>query len=287
VGTPSPTPTTTVSIRESLATVPGGIRANVRYLAAVAITVLAIASQYFVPQAIPALVPLYTSLWSGVLIVYGIPIVAFLVLVGAGPLQGWRDQMLEAGIHGLRWYGVLSLLAIFLAVLVVIVLTAIGENPVSTLQRETPVIQAAITDPWFWVAFSFVIGAVEETIFRGWIYGYWRSRPDGGGWTAVIGTSLLFAGVHAYYATTYGPVAIIAFLELFLIGTAFAQTVRMSGGNLVIVALLHGANDATAFYTLVNPAGGTGLHLAIILIGALIALILYLRTKGPPIVPFA
>ncbi|MCI4323034.1 MAG: CPBP family intramembrane metalloprotease [Thermoplasmata archaeon] len=274
-------------IWRSLADVPTDVVTHRRYVAAVAITVLAIASQYFLPQVFPALDPLYNSLLTGVLIVYGIPILAFLLLVGAGPLQGWKDQMLEAGIQGLRWYGVLSLLAIFLAVLVVIVLTAIGENPASALQRETPVIKAAVMDPWFWVAFSFVIGAVEETIFRGWIYGYWRSHPDGGGWTAVLGTSLLFAGVHAYYATTYGPIAIIAFLELFLIGAAFAQTVRMTGGNLVIVALLHGANDATAFYTLINPTGGTGLHLAIILVGALIALILYLRAQGPPHVPFA
>jgi membrane protease YdiL (CAAX protease family) len=262
-----------------------------RYLGAVAITILAIGSQYFVPQLIPALVPVYDWLVTGVLIVYGIPIAAFLLLVGTGPLDGWRDQMGEAAIQGVRWYGVYSLLAIFVAVLIVIVLTAIGENPISALQRETPVIKAAVTDPWFWVGFSFVIGAVEETIFRGWIYGFWRTRPGGDGWAPVIGSSLLFAGVHAYYATTYGTIAIVAFVELFLIGVAFAQTVRMTGGNLVIVALLHGANDATAFYTLINPNLGTGLHLALILLGALIALWLYVRERpetvrfspyGPP-----
>ncbi|MCI4373798.1 MAG: CPBP family glutamic-type intramembrane protease, partial [Thermoplasmata archaeon] len=101
----------------------------------------------------------------------------------------------------------------------------------------------------------------------------------------AIWTSVLFAGVHLYYATTYGTAAPLIFPSLFLLGFAFAATYRASGGNLVIVALLHGANDATAFLTLVNPVVADGLHYLVILVGAALGLILYLRPQTPPLAP--
>ncbi|MCI4370933.1 MAG: hypothetical protein L3J81_06370, partial [Thermoplasmata archaeon] len=159
MGTPTAAAEPPVSAVRYLAEVPSSVRAHARYFAAVTITVLAIASQYFVPQLVPALFSTYNWLPTGLLIVYGIPIAAFLLLVGTGPLHGWKDQMGEAAIQGVRWYGVLSLEAIFVAVFLVLLLTAIGQNPLNALQRETPVIKAAVTNPWFWVAFSFVIGA--------------------------------------------------------------------------------------------------------------------------------
>jgi hypothetical protein len=51
------------------------------------------------------------------------------------------------------------------------------------------------------------------------------------------------------------------------------------------VALLHGANDATAFLTLVNANLGDILHYAVILFGALIGLVLYLRPIPPDAPP--
>src|SRR5271157_5814822 len=59
-----------------------------RYFLGVAITVLAILSQYFVPELFPASTLLYGNLPGDVFVVYGIPIIAFTLLVaGAAVLR--------------------------------------------------------------------------------------------------------------------------------------------------------------------------------------------------------
>jgi membrane protease YdiL (CAAX protease family) len=258
-----------------------------RYGLGVAITVFAILSQYFVPQAVPALRPVYGTLLGDLAVVYGVPVLAFLLLVGGGPLRHWADRMSLATVEGLRWYGLFSLLALVVVLVLAVVYTAVDPSALKLLDRPNPALQQAVTDPWLFVALSFVVGAFEETIFRGWIFGFWRDQP--GSWVIpAIWTSVVFAGVHLYYATTYGVAAPLIFPSLFLLGFAFAATYRASGGNLVVVALLHGANDATAFLTLVNPAVGDGLHYGVILVGALVGLLLYLRPSAaaaPPIPP--
>ena len=252
-----------------------------RYCIGVVITVVAILSQYFVPEAFPALRPVYGTLVGDLAIVYGIPVVSFLLLVGTEPLRHWADRMEVATIEGLRWYGLLSLLALVIVLVLAIVYTVFDPSALQLLNKPNPALQQAVGNPWLYVALSFVIGAFEETIFRGWVFGFWRNRAAS--WLVpAVGSSALFAGVHLYYATTYGLAAPLIFPSLFLLGFAFAATYRASGGNLVVVALLHGANDATAFLTLVNPAVGDGLHYLVILVGAAIGLVLYLRTPPTP-----
>jgi membrane protease YdiL (CAAX protease family) len=261
-----------------------GAPSHARYAVAVGVTVVAILSQYFVPEAIPALRPVYGTLIGDLAVVYGIPAVAFALLVGAGPLRRWADHMGTAVIEGLRWYGALSLLALAVVLALAIVYEAVDPSALQLLNKPNPALQQAVGDPWLYIALSFVIGAFEETIFRGWIYGYWKNWS--GSWLIpATATSVLFAGVHLYYATTYTLAAPLIFPELFFLGFAFAATYRASGGNLVVVALLHGANDATAFLTLVNAPLGDGLHYLIILVGAALALVLYLRkpTAPPPV----
>ena len=251
-----------------------------RYFVGVAITVFAVLSQYFLPQAVPALRPIYGTLVGDLAVVYGIPVLAFLLLVGLGPLRHWADRMGLATVEGLRWYGLLSLLGLAIVLVLAVVYTALDPGALQLLNRPNPALQQAVGNPWLYVALSFVVGAFEETIFRGWIFGFWRDHP--GSWIVpAVWTSVLFAGVHLYYATTYGLAAPLIFPSLFLLGFAFAATYRASGGNLVVVALLHGANDATAFLTLVNPALGDGLHYLVILAGAAIGLYLYLRPNPP------
>jgi membrane protease YdiL (CAAX protease family) len=247
-----------------------------RYVAGVAITVFAILSQYFLPQTFPALLPIYQSLLGDLAVVYGIPVLAFVLLVGLDPLRHWADRMELATIEGLRWYGLLSLLALVVVLVLAIFYTAFDPAALRLLNRPNPALQQAVGNPWLFVALSFVVGAFEETIFRGWIFGFWSGRTTR--WVVpAIGSSIVFAGVHLYYATTYGPAAPLIFPSLFLLGFAFAATYQASGGNLVVVALLHGANDATAFLTLINPVVGDGLHYLVILVGAAIGLVLYLR----------
>lgn len=258
------------------------------YLAAVGISVLAILSQYFVPELVPATLPLYASFAGGLLVVYGIPIVAFLVLVGTRPLLRWRHATLRSSVPALGWYGALSLLSLLVIFLLTIVYLILDPGALDLLSRTNPVLESAASDPWFWVAFSFAVGAIEETIFRGWIFGYWLARGSRNTFVHAVWTSLLFAGIHLYYGTTYGAAAPLVYPELFFLGLAFALAVRASGGNLVWVAILHGANDATAFLTLVNYDAALALHYGVILLGALVALIAWLRSRAPaPLPPFA
>jgi membrane protease YdiL (CAAX protease family) len=252
-----------------------------RYFVGVGVTVLAILSQYFVPQTIPAARPLYSTLVGDVAVVYGVPILSFALLVGVGPLRRWKDRMGTATLEGLRWYGLLTLLALVVVFALAIVYEAVDPAALKLLSRPNPALQQAASNPWFFVAFSFAVGAFEETIFRGWIFGFWSGRA--GSWLVpATGTSVLFAFVHLYYATTYGPAAPLIFPSLFLLGFAFAATYQASGGNLVVVALLHGFNDATAYLTLVNPVLGDGLHYLVVLVGAALGLALYLRRNATP-----
>jgi membrane protease YdiL (CAAX protease family) len=252
-----------------------------RYFTGVAITVLAIVSQYVVPQNIPGTRVLYGNLPGDLFVVYGIPVLAFAFLVGKAPLRDWSKRMSLATWEGLRWYGLLALLALVVVIGLAEIYRVVDPAALKLLNRPNPALTQAEGDPWFFVGFSFVIGAFEETIFRGWIFGYWRDRP--GPWfVPATWTSVVFAGVHLYYGTTYGPAAPLIFPTLFLMGFALAAAYRFSGGNLVVPSLLHGANDATAFLTLVNLDVGLILHYGVILVGAVIGLVHYLRPSGGP-----
>jgi membrane protease YdiL (CAAX protease family) len=248
----------------------------IRYAVAVAVTLAAVLSQYFVPVLWPVTQPVYHTFAYDLLIVYGIPIVAFALLVGSAPLRNWRAHPRRAAWEGLRWYGLLSLLALAITIVLVLLYEALYPAALQLLQRENPALRAAAGDPWFFIGFSFVIGAIEETIFRGWIFGFFRNR-SGSWWVAATWTSALFAGTHLYYGTTYGAASPIIFPSLFLLGFALAATYRASGGNLVVPALLHGANDAFAFLTLVSNEAGLLLRFLLIGIGVVVGLIHFLR----------
>ncbi|MGB6442608.1 MAG: CPBP family intramembrane glutamic endopeptidase, partial [Thermoplasmata archaeon] len=255
-----------------------------RYAVAVGVTVLAIVSQYFVPELWTPALAVYGNLPGDLFVVYGIPVIAFALLVGVGPLRNWRDRMGVATVEGLRWYGGLSALSIAVLLVLILVYEAVDPAALQLLNRPNPALTQAAGNPWFWVAFSFVVGAFEETIFRGWVFGFWRTRSVY--WVVPAAwTSALFAGVHLYYGATYGAAAPLIFPGLFLIGFAFAATYRASGGNLVVVALLHGAHDAAAFYTLINPTLGSVLYYLLVLVGCVVALVYYQRNSATPLHP--
>jgi membrane protease YdiL (CAAX protease family) len=250
-----------------------------RYAVGVAVVAVAIFSQYFVPQAWPSSGSVYHSLAGDLAIVYGIPIVAFFLLVGVGPLRNWRANPRRAIVQGLSWYGAMGLLGFVVTIVLAILYEVLDPAALNQLSKPNPALQSAAGNPWFWVAFSFVVGAVEEAIFRGWIFGFWAGRTTS--WlTPAILSSALFAAVHAYYGTTYGLGALLIFPTLFLLGFAFAATYRYSGGNLVVVSVLHGVNDAAAYVTLVSSDAGTGLRYGLILLGSIVGLVYYLRSKS-------
>ena len=254
-----------------------------RYFTGVVITVFAIVSQYFLPQEFPPARLLYDNLPGDLFVVYGIPIVAFALLVGAAPLRSWGSRMGTATWQGLRFYGLLTLLGLLVVFVLAIIYEVIDPSALQLLNRPNPALEQAKGNPWFFVGFSFVIGAFEETIFRGFFFGYWRDRS--GPWMVpAVWTSVAFAGVHLYYATTYGPALPLIFPSLFLLGFAFAATYRFSRGNLVVPAVLHGAHDAAAFLTLISVVWGAIALYTVVLVGALVGLIEYLRhtPAGPP-----
>ncbi len=272
----------------SLPTVPAGEPAPERvaplaaYFAGVAITVLTILSQYYLPALVPAVRPVYATLATDLLIVYGIPILAFVLLVGVRPLRRFFSNGALAVVEGLRWYGAMAILGLLAAFTIVAVLAAIDPSAVAQLSKLSPPLVAAESDPWFWVGFSFVIGLIEETIFRGWIFGYWLLRSPSRWLAHAIWTSLLFASMHLYYGTTYGFASGVAFAELFFAGLGFSFAIRYSRGNLLVVGLLHGAHDALSFSTLVWKPFGEELYYFLILAGAIVFLVVALIRDQEP-----
>lgn len=257
-----------------------------RYFLGVAITVFAILSQYIVPVLFPFTYVLYGNLPGDLFVVYGVPVIAFAALVGRAPLRDWGRRMGVATWHGLRFYGLLTLLALLISFVLALIYLLVDPAALQLLNRPNPALEQARGNPWFFVAFSFVIGAFEETIFRGFIFGYWRDRS--GPWMVpAVWTSVVFAGVHLYYGTTYGAAAPLIFPGLFLLGFAFAATYRFSRGNLVVPAALHGAHDSTAFLTIISVEWGLIIGYLIVLVGALIGLIHYLRPDPTAIRPIA
>jgi len=250
-----------------------------RYVLGVVITVVAVLSQYFVPQMLAPTRVVYGSFVGDLFVVYGIPIVAFLLLVGVGPLRQWRARMGLAAREGLAWYGVLFLVSLGVIVLLVIVYEFVDPSALQLLTRTNPAVAQADSDPWFYVGFSFAIGAIEETIFRGWIFGFWTSRSTP--WVVpATWTSALFAAVHLYYGTTYGAASPLLYPSLFLAGFSFAAAYRYSGGNLVVPALLHGQMDATAFLQLISPVAAEAIRYGVVFVGVVLAVIAYVRSSA-------
>ena len=252
------------------------------YALALLVTVFAILSQYFVPQTFPAARIVYGTLLGGLLVVYGVPILAFALLVGPRPLRAAFRHMGTATEAGVRWAGLLLLLSLLVIGVLLTLYARFDPGAIHLLGRPNPALQAAAPDPYFWIAFAFVIGAVEETIFRGWVFGYWLQRDPRRWWLHALWTSGLFAGVHLYYGTTYGPIAPVQFTTLFLLGFAYAGTMRSSGGNLVVIALLHGANDASAFSTLITPVGADLYFVSLIVGGLVLGLIALIQAGRAP-----
>jgi len=114
-----------------------------RYFLGVIITVFAILSQYFVPELIPATDGVYGNLPGDLAVVYGIPIVAFAALVGGTPLRDWGRRMGLATWHGLRFYGLLTLLGLLVVFVLELVYLAVDPAALQLLSRPNPALEQA------------------------------------------------------------------------------------------------------------------------------------------------
>lgn len=250
------------------------------------ITAGGVLSQYIIP---PSWIPLgWSGFVFGLLLVYGLGLIAFLATFGLIPLRNYVRRSRLAGQETLRWYGVFGFLGFVLAFISLTVLLVL--EPARTeelLSRQNPVIQAATSDPLFYILFSILfVGFVEETLFRGYVLGSVLHLDGTRRWPLhVLWTSVLFGAVHLYYAQTYFEVSVVYYVQLVTLAMAFSYIYVYSGGNILLPALLHGVFDALSFLSLapgfynVSAAGRY-----ILLFGcAFVALGLYLKDGHWPV----
>jgi len=230
--------------------------------------------------------------WAGyildLIIVYGLGLLAFFLAFGVRPLRNYVRRLDLSAREGFRWYGTFALIGILLAFALAIGYVAVDYSRYTELIHQTTNVQnAGAANPLFYILFSlFFVGFVEETLFRGYVFGTLLTIFGTKRWRVyAVWTSLLFAGVHLYYAQTYLEVSPIYYVQLVALGLAFSYTYALSGGNLLVIALIHGGFDAISFFSLTS-AGKTDnialvLSYGLVFCSALWALVLYLRNPSP------
>ena len=228
----------------------------------------------------------------GYLVVYGIPIAVGLLIFGREILKRAAKNNLTAAKLGLAVFGVSTVLAIAISAAVLLILLQFNPGVQNLLNRPNPVLNVSPKEAWVLIAISFIIvGPAEEFLFRGFMFGGLLSISKGKNWVllAVI-SSAMFAAVHAYYAVTYEVASVVAFIELIAFGFAMCVTYYWSGGNLVILALIHGAFDASGFLGVATTELIGGIARGVLITVGLLCAFLYLPKKirvytGPPAPP--
>lgn len=256
------------------------------YAVALAATMGGVISQYVIPSSwIPGG---NLGFVIDLLIVYGVGLAFFYAFFGTRPLRNFVRRPGKAVKETIRWYGILSILGLLVALILIIVYLAIEPSRAEyLLSKTTSVDQAGASNPLFYILFSiFFVGFVEETLFRGYVFGSLLTIEGTHDWRMLaVSTSLIFAGVHLYYAQTYLEVSPTVYVRLFALGLAFSYAYVLSGGNLLMVSLMHGGYDAVAFFSL-TPYGATYATYAtylFLLAAALYAAILYYRKGDLPL----
>lgn len=253
------------------------------YAAAVEATVIGVLSQYIIPSSwVPSGL---AGTILGLLLAYGVGLAAFALAFGVRPLRNYVRRNGLGASEAFRWYGLFSLLSLLLVIALTVVYVAVeGPRFEQLLNQPNPVVQEASSNPVFYILLSLlVVGFAEETIFRGYILGTVLTLDGTRRWTVhAVWTSLLFAGVHLYYLQTYLEASPIFYVQIATLGLAFSYAYVLSGGNVIFIALLHGAFDAVTFLglTTVGTDVTVALHYAIVLLAALWALYLYVK-RGP------
>ena len=141
------------------------------------------------------------------------------------------------------------MLGIVVGVAVLLIITQFSPGVQTLLSKPNPVLNVPPSEAWILIGISFlIVGPAEEFLFRGFMFGGLLSLSKGKHWVVLaIVSSIMFASVHAYYAVTYEAASAVAFIELIAFGFAMCVTYYWSDGNLLVLALIHGAYDATGF----------------------------------------
>ena len=252
------------------------------YFIGVVVIFVAVYSQYFIRYG-----PI-----AGYLAVYGIPILVVSLLFGKQLLQRAGKNNKEAAKWGLSLFGVLTVVGLLLSIIALAVITHFDPHAANLLNKPNPVLNVPSNIAWLMIPVSIlVVGPAEEYLFRGFIYGGLLSISKGKYWILLaVVSSVMFASVHAYYAFTYGVASVLPFIDLITFGFAMCIAYYWSGGNILVLALIHGLYDATDFLGVATTSQiGQYAQLAMILVGIGVAAV-YLpqkmrETSKPPVPP--
>jgi membrane protease YdiL (CAAX protease family) len=212
----------------------------VLFLIGLLVILVCVYSQYVIPGL---------NFVSNKLLIYGIPILVTGLIWGRAIIKKASNQTLNAVKFGLGYFGVFMVLGVIVGLFILFLLSVYDPAAANLLQKPNPRLQVSTEVAWFMVAFSLlVVGPAEEYLFRGFVFGGLLSVFKNKHWLSLaLISSILFAVVHLYYATTYEVASLVPFAGLIAFGMAMAATYNVSGGNLIVPALIHGAWDATAF----------------------------------------
>ena len=155
----------------------------------------------------------------------------------------------DAAKFGLGLFGVLIVISLLLSIIALAIITHFDPHAANLLNKPNPVLNVPSNVAWLMIPVSIlVVGPAEEYLFRGFIYGGLLSISKGRYWILLaVVSSVMFASVHAYYALTYGIASVLPFIDLITFGLAMSITYYWSGGNILVLALIHGLYDATDF----------------------------------------
>jgi hypothetical protein len=190
---------------------------------------------------------------------------------------------------GLGFFGAFTVLGIVASNAIFFIIVALDPTAVNLLHRPNPVLNVPPEVAWnmVWVSLL-VVGPVEEYLFRGFVFGGLLSLFKDRHWLILAFiSSILFAGVHLYYAFVYGIVSLVQFTDLVTFGMAMAATYYLSGGNLFVPAMIHGVYDATGFIGVATSIDvAILLRGSMILIGIIVAIALFVQKIRKRKVPY-
>ncbi|HSR09964.1 MAG TPA: CPBP family intramembrane glutamic endopeptidase, partial [Thermodesulfobacteriota bacterium] len=181
---------------------------------------------------------------------------------------------------GLSVFGVFAFLGVVVASLILTVTLILDPQASDILHKPNPVLHVPHRFAWIMVGLSFlVVGPFEEYVFRGFVFGGLLSLVRGRSWLGpAFFSSVLFALAHAYYGLVYGAASLAMFTELTFLGMAFAIMYYLSGGNLIVPALIHGLYDATGFMAVASSSRvGVALRTSLVVGGIALAAFLTAR----------
>ena len=216
----------------------------------------------------------------GLLLVYGVPILAITLLLGTTIIRRWFKNTFYAVKVGLGLFGAFTVLGFALAIVIGTILVALYPPTTKLLEQPNPELDVSPYFAWILVGVSLLaVGPAEEYIFRGFVFGGLLDIFKNRNWLIpALVSSLLFSAAHLYYAETYEVASLVPFVELVTFGMAMAGTYYLSGGNLFAPALIHGAYDATAYVGVATSTSvGDDLRAFMIVLGVIVAFVMYIQ----------